>query len=68
MLRAVAAGESFVITNDGDPVARVLPIDTPVPGLPCTRPARSRGGFGELTRYQLDETVREALDDLRGER
>jgi len=68
ILKAVAAGESFTITNNGEPVAQLIPIDHPRPGAPVSRPRRRKGGFSELPRYRVDETIQEMIDDLRGDR
>jgi prevent-host-death family protein len=68
VLRAVEAGESFTITNGGVPVARLVPVSDPTPDLRCVRPVRRRGGFSELPRVAIDETVQPALDALRDER
>lgn len=68
VLKAVAAGESYTVTNDGTPVARLVPIDTPVTELRPHLPAKIRGGFADLTRYRLAEPVTDALADLRGDR
>jgi prevent-host-death family protein len=68
ILKAVAAGESFTITNNGEPVAMLVPLGTPHPGLPVSRPRRRKGGFSELPLYESDETVQEIIDDLRGDR
>jgi prevent-host-death family protein len=68
VLKAVAAGESYIVTNDGTPVARVGPIDAPVSELRCTRRAKVNGGFADLTRYRIAEAVTDALDELRGDR
>lgn len=66
VLRAVAAGDSFTITNDGVPVAQLTPISSRA--LPLARPARIRGGFSSLRRYSSEESIAEILDDLRGDR
>jgi prevent-host-death family protein len=68
ILRAVAAGESYTVTNNGTPVAKLVPLAGPTPDLRCTRPASRRGGFGRLKRYAISGSVVESLDDLRGER
>lgn len=68
VLRAVEAGESFTITNDGVPVARLVPVSDPTPDLRRVRPARRRGGFSDLPRASVDESVQGALDALRDER
>lgn len=68
VLKAVAAGESYTVTNNGSPVARLVPVDEPTPDLRCTRPASKRGGFKALQRYPITGTISESLDDLRGDR
>lgn len=65
ILRAVAAGESFEITNHGEVVAILSP---PKGRRLRIRPATRHGGWDTLTRYDVDETVQEMLDDLRGDR
>ncbi|MEN2740534.1 type II toxin-antitoxin system prevent-host-death family antitoxin [Microbacterium sp. X-17] len=68
VLRAVAAGESYVITNDGLPVARLVPIDGE-PTVPRpTRAATKRGGLRDLPRHLIQGTLAETLDELRGEK
>lgn len=67
VLRAVAAGDSFTVTNDGVPVARLVPIArAEKPRL--ARPARKKGGLSQLQRFSSEESVADILDDLRGER
>ena len=68
VLRAVEAGESFTITNGGVPVARLVPISDSTPELRRVRPARRRGGFSDLPRAAIAETVQGELDALRDER
>jgi len=69
ILRAVAEGESFVITNNGVGVARITPLDAAV-----ARQARSSPGtrtrFRDLEPCDVDdpESVSEVLDYLRGDR
>lgn len=65
ILRAVAGGESFEITNHGEVVAILSP---PSGRRLRIRPATRHGGWNKLTRYDVDETVQEMLDDLRGDR
>ena len=67
ILREVASGATFEITNHG----KVVAILSPPPGRSelRVRPRRVRGGFGNLPhRVRRSETVQEALDDLRGDR
>lgn len=70
VLRAVSEGQSFVLTNRGVPVGRVVPLDAPVPSLRIARPARRRGGWAALAieRKPVDGGLAAVLDDLRGDR
>lgn len=68
VLQAVQRGESYVVTNNGTPVAKVVPLDQPHSDLRVSRPATKHGGLSALRRHLLDESIRGALDDLRGER
>ncbi len=70
VLRAVGEGHSFVLTNHGVPVGRIVPLDAPAPTLPIARPARRDGGWAELAidRKTSDRSLAATLDDLRGER
>lgn len=70
VLRAVEAGESFIITNNGRPVAELRPISNdPLAGLTVRR-ARPGARFADLTPVDVesDETALEALLFLRGTR
>lgn len=68
ILREVAAGESFAITNNGEVVALLVPPGQSAPPPLRRRPARVRGGFGDLAREVLDHPVQDDLDELRGDR
>lgn len=68
VLRSVAAGESFVITNSGKPVGKLVPIDDAEPELKLSRAATMRGGFAQLVRLEASESSETILADLRGER
>ncbi len=68
VLRAVAAGESFVLTNNGLQVGKIVPLSAPESELRLTRPAKVKGGFSTLVRHRRDESTQAALADLRGER
>lgn len=68
VLRAVAAGESYTVTNNGRPVAKIVPIDSPEMGLRCIKPATKRGGFSDLPRTKVAESTQDALDYLKGDR
>lgn len=66
VLREVAAGATYEITNHGDVVA-VLSPPARGPGLRIRQP-KTRGGFSQLPRVRRDRPVQETLDDLRGDR
>ncbi|WP_460825608.1 type II toxin-antitoxin system Phd/YefM family antitoxin [Nostocoides australiense] len=70
VLRSVAEGRSYVLTNGGVPVGRIVPIDAPSPGLTIARAARRRGGWAALgiRRKHSDRSLAELLDDLREDR
>lgn len=70
VLRAVEAGEAFVVTNAGVPVGRLVPLDHDPPGLRIVRPAKRVGGWSTLkvSRRGAGSSVSEILDDLRAER
>ncbi|QUW18500.1 type II toxin-antitoxin system prevent-host-death family antitoxin [Agrococcus sp. Marseille-Q4369] len=65
VLRAVAAGESFTITNHGTAVARLVPVERVPTDLPI---ASRRGGFAALRRHLIAGRPADDLEDLRGER
>lgn len=62
ILRAVAAGESFEITNHGEVVAMLSP-----PGTVALRvkPATKRGGWNDIPRVPATRPTQEILDELR---
>ena len=70
VLRAVGEGHSFVLTNSGVPVGRIVPLDAPSPSLRIARPARREGGWKALAigRKVSERSLAETLDDLRGDR
>lgn len=68
VLRAVAAGESYTITNDGVPVARLVPARGPVVDLPGARAASRVGGARQLRRHHIEGTLADTLEHLRDER
>ena len=70
VLRAVGEGRSFVVTNNGTPVARIVPLEEPAPALRIVRPARRQGGWSSLriARKVGVHNLTEALDDLREDR
>ncbi|HWU31910.1 MAG TPA: type II toxin-antitoxin system prevent-host-death family antitoxin [Marmoricola sp.] len=70
VLRAVSEGHSFVLTNSGVPVGRIVPLDAPAAALPIARPARREGGWRALAieRKTSEHGLAAILDDLRGDR
>ena len=64
ILREVASGATFDITNHG----KVVAVLSPPRGGPDlrVRAARIRGGFAKLPLASRGESVQDALDDLRG--
>ena len=70
VLRAVEAGESFIITNNGRPVAELRPISAdPLAGLKVRR-AKPGARFANLRPEvgRSDETALQSLMFLRGTR
>ena len=69
ILRAVAAGESVQVTNNGRGDALIVPPPAdPVAELidrGRARPALGARNFGALRRAQLDVTSAEVIEDLR---
>lgn len=70
VLREVSEGHSFVLTNRGVPVGRIVPLDAPPPVLSISRPAKRVGGWAALKPEPTDgdRPMREILDDLRSDR
>ncbi|WP_152365332.1 type II toxin-antitoxin system Phd/YefM family antitoxin [Microlunatus speluncae] len=69
VLRAVSEGHSFVLTNSGVPVGRIVPLDAPAPTLAIARPARRKGGWAALAIERKTGRDNAAiLDDLREDR
>lgn len=70
VLRAVGEGKSFVLTNRGVPVGRIVPLDAPAPTLPIVRPAKRVGGWSDLKPQptEKDRPLAEILGELRGDR
>jgi len=70
ILREVQAGQSFIVTNNGEPVASLKPIDAnPLAGIRHQAP-KPGARFGEVMPEQGNskESALEALMHLRGER
>lgn len=68
ILRRVAAGESFEITNHGEVVAELSPPSRRAGGLQVAKEATRRGGWSELVKRPLSRPTSELLDELREER
>jgi len=70
ILREVQAGQSFIVTNNGEPVASLKPIDAnPLAGIRHRAP-KPGARFGEVMpeKGNSKESALEALMHLRGER
>ncbi|NHN55113.1 type II toxin-antitoxin system prevent-host-death family antitoxin [Calidifontibacter sp. DB0510] len=70
VLRAVSEGHSFVLTNRGVPVGRIIPLDAPSPALTIARPAKRVGGWAQLSprRSESDPSLSQILGELREDR
>lgn len=70
VLRAVSEGHSFVLTNSGVPVGRIVPIDAPAATLRIARAARREGGWRALAieRKTSQHGLAATLDDVRSDR
>lgn len=70
VLRAVAEGHSFVLTNRGVAVGRIVPLDAPAPTLPIARSAKRVGGWSELRPQSAenDRPMNQIIDELREDR
>lgn len=71
ILRRVAAGESFLVTNHGETVGQLIPAATDV--LDQLRaagqvvPASRSGEFLDIPSVEAPISTKEILDDIRGE-
>lgn len=70
VLRAVGEGHSFVLTNRGVAVGRIVPLDAPDPTLPIARPAKRVGGWAALKpqKSESDRPMGQILDEMREDR
>lgn len=70
VIRAVEAGESFLVTKNGRTVAELRPSGGADgrAGLPLGRPARSHVRYVGRPRVRSAMSSGEVLDELRGER
>ena len=67
VIRAVEAGESFLVTKNGTPVAVVKPAEDVDAGLPLGRAARRRVDFREWPRIVSATTSEQIVSNLRDE-
>jgi len=70
ILREVQQGQSFIITNNGEPVAEIRPLTSDLfAGLTVSR-AKPGARFRDIVPVEVesDETALEALRALRGDR
>ena len=70
VLRAISEGHSFVVTNRGTPVARIVPLNAPNPALPIVRPAKRVGGWAQLVPHKTESarTMSQIIEELREDR
>ncbi len=70
VMRAVASGESFLVTRNGNPVAVVKPAGEADlhDGLPLARAARRRVAFRDWARVASATATADVLDDVRDDR
>lgn len=70
VLRAVSEGRSFVLTNRGVAVGRIIPLDAPAPTLPIARSAKRVGGWAALKPQpsEGDRPMSRIVDELREDR
>ncbi|WP_125614712.1 type II toxin-antitoxin system Phd/YefM family antitoxin [Specibacter cremeus] len=70
VIRAVEAGESFLVTKNGVSVAVLRPVlpSEKEAGLPLGRPARRRVRYAEQPRVTGAVPTGQILEELRGER
>lgn len=70
VLRAVSEGQTFVLTNRGVPVGRIVPLDAPAPTLRIARPVKRVGGWAGLmpTLTNEDRSIASIINELREDR
>lgn len=59
-----------MLTNQGVPVGRVVPLDAPAPGLTIVRPAARVGGWVALSPQgtEGERPMTQIIDELREDR
>jgi len=70
VLRLVSEGQSFVLTNRGVAVGRIVPLDAPAATLPIVRAAKRVGGWAALRPQptENDRPMSRIIDELREDR
>ena len=70
VIRAIEAGESFLVTKNGVSVAVLRPVlaSEKSPGLPLGRSARRRDRYVDRPRIVVSVPTAQILDELRQER
>jgi prevent-host-death family protein len=68
VLREVQAGETVYVTNNGEVVAVLVPPPRAAGVALRIRRATVHGGFAELERTEIQESLQDVLDELRGDR
>lgn len=68
IMRDLEAGESFILTNNGREVGRVVPITEPALQPAVPRHPRFRERLDEIVPVTSPLTIQEVLDDLRDDR
>ena len=67
ILREVKAGESFTITNHGEPIAVLHPVGAEASVTPLKH-STARGRFSEIEGMHSDVSSADILNELRAER
>jgi prevent-host-death family protein len=67
IVRGVEAGESYLVTRRGVPVARLVPL-TDEPDLRLDRPAKSQPRYASRPRVTSSTRTADLLEELRSER
>lgn len=67
---AHSEGHTFVLTNRGVPVGRIVLLDAPAPTLTIVRPAKRVGGWVALRPQPTDHDrpMTEVIDEIREDR
>jgi len=68
ILRGVASGESFIITRNRVPIARMAPLGDATAELRPSRPAKGRLDPSSLHRVTSPLATADVIAELRGER